>query len=442
MEASDATTHCRSCRSSWLEPVLDLGRRAIPRPLARDDAVAESRPLRWLHCGVCGLVQAECWPSLSPAAVVDTELVDRWLADRPGSRVVAPTGCTADAYRAGGAEVVEWGSPGASPEGWAWDGFEADLVHIGDVAAADVDAMAAGIREVLHPRGVAILETTPLSAFVRRASHRLPPADQPYMFSLHALQWLLSRHDLRVSMVERPDRHRLRAFVQAGHGPETPAVGRWREEEATAQLHLRDGLVELQLGAEHLRRSVTTAVSAARQWGDDVAAIGATAEGLLLLDYCGFEPVDVSFIVDDRAAGRWSPGGSIPVVGSDVWRARTPEGALVFDRELAQRLLPPAGPVRVRQLYSSSGGSSASGDAVGEEDTIDLVHDAARGAGGPEHLADLLVRILEAETRSVDVDAESLPADRLHLAETGEAVPGSVAWEQVGAEDERDLGRS
>lgn len=83
--------------------------------------------------------------------------------------------------------------------------------------------------------------------------------------------------------------------------------------------------------AANMREQLRSLVIRARQDGKTVAALGASTKGNVLLQYCGFGPEDIQFVMDvnPEKFGRFTPGTLIPIVSEEEGRAQNPDLLMV-----------------------------------------------------------------------------------------------------------------
>jgi hypothetical protein len=88
----------------------------------------------------------------------------------------------------------------------------------------------------------------------------------------------------------------------------------------------------LEAKAAAARESLLRFLAEARAAGKRVAAFGAAAKGVTLLNYCGVGPDSIAFVADETPTkiGRWLPGCHIPVVPIDRIQDERPDYVLVL----------------------------------------------------------------------------------------------------------------
>ena len=269
----DIVEGCRSCGSSDLAPVLDLG----VQPLANayrepDDVSPEARyPLALFRCRACSLVQLT--GTIPPKLLFDTyhyfssyssTMVDsmRVLARRltterglteddlvveiasndgyllkhymelgiPVLGVEPAQNVAAVAKDSGVPTLTEYFTQSLGSE-LAGSGRAASVIHANNVMAhvPEINDFVAGISAALRPDGVAVVESPYVVRFVDDREFDTIYHEHVFYYSLTAVSSLVQRHGLTVADVEQIPVHggSLRLFIQhspaALPGPAIPA---------------------------------------------------------------------------------------------------------------------------------------------------------------------------------------------------------------------------
>src|SRR5262249_38611391 len=266
VEGLGLTSTCRSC-DRRLDVFLDLGRTPLANALPRPEDLGEPEPrfpLQVALCSGCALVQltetvapetlvgeylyfssfsttmVEHARSLAARLVPERQLTCRSLV----IEVASNDGYLLQWYAKAGVPVlgieparnvarvaVERGIPtecaffGLETAAHLADaGRRADVVHAHNVLAhvADVNGFVAGLRILLKPGGVVVVEVPYVKDLLDRLEFDTIYHEHLFYFSVTALVPLFARHGLVVRDVERIPLHggSLRLFVEhAGAGP-------------------------------------------------------------------------------------------------------------------------------------------------------------------------------------------------------------------------------
>jgi SAM-dependent methyltransferase len=356
---------CAGCGASPLEPIFSLGRMPpvnaflTPGELERE----EFFPLDVHFCPACTLVQL--YPTVPPARL----FTDYAYLSATSSTTVAYLGRLAEtlAQRVGlspASKILEIGSNDGtllaqlrafSPHVLGVDpaenvaaranaaGVPTRVAFFSSAVAADLRAevgafdlvaalnvvahtpdfvdLLAGVRAVLAPGGTFVLECAHVAQTILRGAIDTVYHEHVYCFSLHALARACARVGLVVVDVEKTPAQggSLRVFARAA--ADAPLIGAGvaallREEELAGVTRLPTYTAVARL-AETLRRELPVRLRALRAAAGarTVVGLGASARGVVLLNYCGLGPQDVDFVVDDTPLkqGKLVPGRHIPV---------------------------------------------------------------------------------------------------------------------------------
>jgi SAM-dependent methyltransferase len=390
---------CRSCQSSALRVVLDLGNHPISNALltAESPAQEEARyPLQLAFCENCALLQVtETVPpeilyqrdypyfsSSSPALLQHAASIAQRLIRERGlgpDSLVMEVACN-DGYLL--RNFVEQGvpclgiDPAAGPaaharkigipiindffslclaEDLAAQGQLADVMIANNVVA-HVDAIndfVAGFAKLLKPNGVAVFEFAYAVDMIEKCEFDTIYHEHLFYHTLHGLTPLFARHGLHLNDVERLPIHggSLRLFV--GRSAERSARldelmnyeralgvdrARWYEHFSSRVVRLGNSLIEL-LRAEKKR-------------GKRIACYGAAAKGSTLVNYLDLGPGFFEYVVDanPHKQGKFMPGQRIPIVHPDRLLETQPDLVLLLVWNFAGEVL------RQQSAYRAAGG--------------------------------------------------------------------------------------
>ena len=394
-----ATFHCRICGGSGAHTVLDLGEMPLANSLLDRPDQSEARyPLRLVFCESCTLVQivetvppAELFKdyvyfsSFSDTMVAHaSELVARTAAAEAlgtNSLVVelaSNDGYLLQFYRDKGipvlgidpaANVVAVAEQRGIPtrcaffdvgvaQGLVAEGIRADVMHANNVLAhvADLHGFVEGIRLLLKPEGVAILEMPYLRDLVDRCEFDTIYHEHLCYFSLSALVKLFERHGLVMQDVERMEIHGGSLRVSVMHA----ASARVRRSTVDALLasERRTGLGTLEYyrsfaeQVQGVKAALRALLADLKRGGTRIAAYGASAKGATLLNFFGIGSETLEFVADRSTVkqGKYTPGTHIPIVGPEALLERKPDYTLLLTWNFADEIL------RQQKEYRTAGG--------------------------------------------------------------------------------------
>jgi SAM-dependent methyltransferase len=229
-------------------------------------------------------------------------------------------------------------------------GQRASLIVANNVLAhvPNPNDFLAGVALLLRSGGSFIAEVPHLLALIEGAQLDTIYHEHFSYLSLRALEPMLRRAGLRAIDVERLPTHGGSLRVVAARAddarPEGLSVADARSAEDMAGLGRPATYAAFAAKADPLRRSLRRFLADARAAGKRVAAFGAAAKGVTLLNYCGVTAADISFVVDETPAkiGKLLPGCRIPIVGLDRLAAERPDFVLILPwnhkQEIAAKL--------------------------------------------------------------------------------------------------------
>jgi hypothetical protein len=382
---------CRSCGSAPLEPVLSLGTTPLANALRAENELAAPEPtfpLELAVCPHCALVQITA--EVPPAALFrdyvyfssfsDTmlrhaaELAMQLTRDEnlgPESLVVEAAsndGYLLKNYQAVGVPVlgieparnvarvaVERHGIPTREEFFTRDyaaqlvseGFRAEVFHAHNVLAhvPDLNGFVAGVRTLLKPTGVAVIEAPYVKDMLDHCEFDTIYHEHLCYFSLTALDRCFRRHGLVIRDAERVSIHggslRLYASPAESVNAVSPRVTELLTEETAWGV---DTLAPYRAFAERvtgIRRNLRALLWSLRASGKRIVAYGASAKGSTLLNYCGIGAETLDFVVDRSTVkqGKFTPGTRLKIHSPDKLLEELPDYTLLLTWNFADEIL-------------------------------------------------------------------------------------------------------
>ncbi|MEQ8558142.1 MAG: class I SAM-dependent methyltransferase [Henriciella sp.] len=385
---SKTETACRSCGSKALTPFLDLGITPLADRLVRQndkDTPELSFPLVVAVCPDCSLVQitetvkpeilfADAYPyysSFSPALMAHSrDNVLARLEEKPlgGDSLVIELASN-DGYLL--RNYVEAGVPvlGIDPADGPAAAAEkigvrtlndfftldlarkvreehgpADIVHGNNVLAhvADTNGFVEGIRTILKPDGVAVIEMPYLRPLIEHVEFDTIYHEHLCYFSLTALDHLFRRHGLYLNRVEQLAIHggSLRVFVQPFEAVEDSVKTMLADEKAIG-LDSPAYFEGFSKRVEKLRTDLNLMITDLHSKGYSIAAYGAAAKGATMLNFCGLDTSQIDFVVDRNVnkQGWLMPGAHLPIREPEALINEQPDYVLMLAWNFADEIL-------------------------------------------------------------------------------------------------------
>ncbi len=357
--------YCRICESSRLVPVLDLGATPLANRLLRPDETADGEPLfplRMVLCLDCGLVQLDedVPPDLLVADYLTAPGGSDWMAWH--SERLARALCGRHRVRIGDLVLEAGSGDGATLLAFQWQGARvlgvepverlaqrARAQHVESLAAffnepvaraireqygpaklfvarhvlaraEDLQGFVQGIKHVLAPEGVGVIEVPHVAALYERLEFDTIYHEHRCYFSLTVLMHLLARFRLTVIDVDRLPMQGGSLLVQAVHEeaphPISPRVETLLRKEEEHLLASPGTWRRFAKRVAEVRDEIHAFLELQGRRGLRLAGYGAAERANTLLAYCDIGPDQLPYIADKNPnrQGRLTPGRHIPVV--------------------------------------------------------------------------------------------------------------------------------
>ena len=185
----------------------------------------------------------------------------------------------------------------------------------------DLDDAFMAVKKLLSPSGVFVFEDPSLSRMMVRRSYDQIYDEHAHIFSVIALDKLLSKHDLEIFKVENLEvhggsnriyvKHRDNIFIEIDSSV---------SENIFSERHLGlDNIEAYKEFAKDVNKSKERLVSLLTRYknqGKKIISYGATSKSTTVFNYCGITSELIDYIVDTTKdkQGKLSSGVHIPVV--------------------------------------------------------------------------------------------------------------------------------
>ncbi len=395
--------HCRSCGSSDLHPVIDLGTQPLANNLLNPEDRSKPEPRFPLAVNVC----VKCWlmqiSHIVPPVSLFSDYVyfssfsnhmlrhareasQRYREEKKlGASSFVIEVASNDGYML--KNFVEMGvpclgfEPAANIAKVARDnGVETHCEFFGKQSALDLKAergaadlilgnnvfahapdtndFVAGLQALIKPDGWIVLEFPYGIEMIDKVEFDTIYHEHVFYFTLTPLVPLFARHGLGIFHVERLDIHggSLRLFACHRDAERIrESVKATLEEEAKLGATSTSYYERFSDRAEKVKADLIQFLQEQQTSGKRVAAYGASAKGSTLLNYVGAAAETLEFIADrsTHKQGKLSPGVHVPIVSAEELVTRAPDYALLLVWNFAEEVM------AQQQAYRDAGGKFA-----------------------------------------------------------------------------------
>ncbi len=376
---------CRFCAAPLANPVLDLGQQPAANAYLNhiSDPAPPVWPLRLRWCSACALLQTDETPAAqaiftddyvyfssyssswveharqfvthavealqlsAQSLVVEVASNDGYLLQHVQAQNIRcygiePTLSTANAARAKGIATHTCFLGADTAQQLTAQHGTAQLVVANNVLAhvPNLNDFVAGLACLLAPNGTLCIEFPHVLAMLADTQFDTVYHEHYAYFSLLSAQNVLQKHGLRVYHVQQLPTHggslRLWVCFNDAAMATQPSVGAQQQREQAAQLHTLTPYAQLAQRTQAICHELTQFVRSQRAQGKTVAAYGAAAKGVTLVNACGLTANDIVCVADQNPhkQGKIWPLSNIAIVSPAQLRAQQPDYVLLFARNL------------------------------------------------------------------------------------------------------------
>jgi SAM-dependent methyltransferase len=384
---------CRSCGTTGLLPVLDLGMMPLSDGLLKTDQLAmpEPRyPLEMVFCPQCSLVQiletvpperlfCEDYPYYSSfsesllahsrenalelmhsrnlstnSLVVEVASNDGYLLKNfvqhgiPVLGIDPAQGPVKAAIKVGVPTLCTFFGKDLAAK-LNSEGYQADVIIANNVLAhvADTNGLVEGLNILLKSDGVAVIEVPYVRDLIDHCEFDTIYHEHLCYFSVSALDRLFRRHDLYLNDVRRLPIHggSLRLYVGHDDRP-TKAVKDMLVQEHKLGVDSYSYFQAFAAKVKQVKAALAQMLAQIKLQNKRIAAYGAAAKGAILLNYVQAGKDVIDYVVDRNVhkQGRFMPGVHIPICDPARIAAEMPDYVLVLpwnfkDEIMSQQML-------------------------------------------------------------------------------------------------------
>ncbi|MBV8358425.1 MAG: class I SAM-dependent methyltransferase [Deltaproteobacteria bacterium] len=393
-------SNCRSCGSTNLEIILDLGSHPIANALLSKDELDRPEakyPLTVAFCPECTLLQVTetippdvlyrrdypyfsssspallkhsaehvdelvCNYGLSPESFVievasnDGYLLSNFVERRIPCLGIDPADEPVARANAIGVPTIHDFFGSRRAEGLAREGKLADVVIANNVVAHvdNINDFVAGLARLLKPTGVAVFEFAYALDMIERCEFDTIYHEHLFYHTLHGLTPLFNRHGLYLNDVKRLPIHggSLRLTVSRT-AARTGALEALFAHEAALGIDKVSFYNDFAARVRRLRDELAALLMSERTKGRRIACYGAAAKGATLVNYLDLGKGFFEFVADANPYkhGKYMPGQHLLIRHPDQLVTDQPDYALLLVWNFAGEVM------RQQARYRQRGGS-------------------------------------------------------------------------------------
>lgn len=206
----------------------------------------------------------------------------------------------------------------------------------------DLTEITEAFRLLLLPEGTLIIEAPYFYRMITQRTH-IPYLQQIDFMMLTQFVSFFQQFGMALVDAQEIPLHggSIRLYVrQKGKQKPTKRLARLIGREQAILRAYPSRLIEFARAVKAQRNAVVRFVRRLKQQGKTIAAVGASAKGITLLNYAGLGPKEIDFITEKSPLkiGRFTPSG-IPVVGDHVLIKKQPDYAILLSWNFAREVM-------------------------------------------------------------------------------------------------------
>lgn len=393
------TKSCRSCGSTKLHEVVNLGATPLADRLLTFDQLSEPEPkypLTLVFCEECSLLQitetippevlyCQDYPYYSSVSdqlqqhsqknaleIIESRSLNECsqvieLASNDGYLLrhyqqhnvsvlgIDPAGGPAQKAIDSGIETITRFFGLELARSLVADGIKADIIHANNVLAhvPELNEFVSGIHYLLKEDGLAVVEVPTVKPLVEQCAFDTIYHEHLCYFSIKALDVLFKRHGLYIAEIRSLPIHggSVRLYLSKRKS-NCDGLAKMISEEQEAGLHCVSGYSQFSNRIWELKEQLLNMLKSMHRDGKRIAAYGAAAKGSTLANTVGLGPELIDYVVDMNPFkhGRFMPGVHLPICSTSELGTRMPDYLLLFAWNFCDEIR------SQRQAYEQAGG--------------------------------------------------------------------------------------
>jgi len=208
----------------------------------------------------------------------------------------------------------------------------------------DIHDFVRGLRFLLDEDGIVTLEFPHVYNLIKFKQFDTVYHEHLSYLSLTSLNPIFEEHDLKVFKIEKLDTHggSLRVYLAKSYSSwkVCDSVDNILEEEKLLDPRIPAVYGALQNSVLSIKNDLNSKLQKLKNKGLKIAAYGAAAKGVTLLNFCGIDSDLIEYVVDrnPHKQGKALPGSNIKVVGVEKLTTDVPDVVLILPWNLSNEI--------------------------------------------------------------------------------------------------------